>query len=359
LYNRTSQGLIHHLQGHAATIAHLRFSPDGKQLLSADEDGNLVIWDTSTGKAIATPAGHTGPIHGLTFGLEGDLYAWGTNTAWQLHPSDAALVHSTSIYSGTIFAVSPVGDAVAVSSGMHMSIWDATTGDLQVALDGEAEDVFVDYWDEGAVFPGFNEATFSDDGQLLLAADTGGTWSFDVSTGQAKKHFPGFNVFAVESSPNGEWLLTCHYSSRSRGGGWLEMLDAQAGSRLYRVQEADCWHNRFAFSPDNQWIGVVTNSWQRESSQFVLVNTASGQETNSLPFEEDVYLSSLAFSPDGRLAAIGQSDGKIHLVDLASFQIVATLEGHRGNVNQLAFSQDGWYLASGSEDGTLKLWGVK
>ncbi len=73
--------------------------------------------------------------------------------------------------------------------------------------------------------------------------------------------------------------------------------------------------------------------------------------------DDRTYVSTLAFSPNGRtLASAGCFDRTIKLWDVAIGKNTATLKGHDGGVNSVAFSPDGEILASGSFDATIKLW---
>jgi WD40 repeat protein len=54
--------------------------------------------------------------------------------------------------------------------------------------------------------------------------------------------------------------------------------------------------------------------------------------------------------------AVGGWGDSIELWDVASGKIKANLRGHKHRVSSLAFSPDGKLLASGSEDETIKLW---
>ncbi len=68
---------------------------------------------------------------------------------------------------------------------------------------------------------------------------------------------------------------------------------------------------------------------------------------------------SVAFNPDGITAASASEDCTISLWQLATGNLLHTLEGHTGAVRSIAFSPDGKFLVSGSEDKTVRVWWVK
>ena len=65
---------------------------------------------------------------------------------------------------------------------------------------------------------------------------------------------------------------------------------------------------------------------------------------------------SVAFSPDGKLLAIGATTGEVRVWRLADLQQMFVLEGHNSFVWSVVFSPDGRTLASGGDDHTVRLW---
>jgi len=67
---------------------------------------------------------------------------------------------------------------------------------------------------------------------------------------------------------------------------------------------------------------------------------------------------SVAFSPDGKLLATGDSNGVVILWDTSSKRKILTCTGHSKLIYSVAFSANGQTIASGSADQTLRLWNI-
>jgi hypothetical protein len=89
-----------------------------------------------------------------------------------------------------------------------------------------------------------------------------------------------------------------------------------------------------------------------------LIEVASGTDLHKVALSEEVF--SAAFSPDGRIVAVGAGEAQatIRLIDVATSKELLRLRGVDSRVRHLGFSPDGTKLASGQWDTTALIWDV-
>jgi eukaryotic-like serine/threonine-protein kinase len=212
-------------------------------------------------------------------------------------------------------AFSPDSQVVAAAGADGtVRLWEATTGRQRQILNGHTDWVSC--------------VTFSPDGKTLASASADRTVKlWDVATGTQRRTLEGHRdvVGCLAFAPDGKTLA-------SANGYWT----IRVGNPLYQ----------FLRPPSSGLLGYVK-----------LWDVAKGAELATLEGNPNEILT-LAFSPDGRTLAAGESKDLIRLWDVNGRRERATLAGHRGPVFSLAFSPDGKTLASGSWDKTVRLWDV-
>jgi WD40 repeat protein/serine/threonine protein kinase len=107
-----------------------------------------------------------------------------------------------------------------------------------------------------------------------------------------------------------------------------------------------------AFSPNGKALAIGNSN-----GRLKLWETETGQEIRELGGHISL-ISGLSFSPDGRFLASSSFDLQVKIWDLASGSQLGLIKGFDSQVNNVAFSPDGGLLATVDQDGPVRIWDV-
>jgi WD40 repeat protein len=107
-----------------------------------------------------------------------------------------------------------------------------------------------------------------------------------------------------------------------------------------------------AFSPDGRVLAIGG-----PGPVVRLVDASSASELEPVQIDGEDNASHVAISPDGRYLAVGGSGDTVMIWDRGSRRRLGTLAGH-GCVTAMSFAPDGSTLAAGDVTGRVRLWAV-
>jgi WD40 repeat protein len=354
IYNRVTGELLRVLKGHAVPVTHLTFDPGNQRLLSADSDGNLILWNTSNGAAIKRVSAFASSITGLVTRGDGSLSAWSESTCWVINPMNLSSVDSSSPVFGKILTASPDGKYLAVYKPYRVYLVDSHNGEILAPLEGEVQDVDIPYPYDYLVVRQFYGATFSHDSHWLVTYGESGVWLYAIGEKpQLLKYFKGYITNKALFSTDDRYLIFNPYEYES-GNLRYDLTQYYTVMNFEKAYEM----NKIAYSNDGSWLAGTVLSWNSRN-EIIIWNAGDGNLDKNISLNAGSNLTVLAYNPDDTLIAVGQEDGTILLLNASTGEILRELKGHTGSITTLAFTADGLYLVSGSTDGTVGFWAVK
>ncbi|MGD8753640.1 MAG: WD40 repeat domain-containing protein, partial [Anaerolineales bacterium] len=347
-------------QGHAGWVSALAVSPDGQLAVSGGTHGRLILWDLESGQEIhrfdeVEPVSRRSPV--LSLDLSGDGtqviagYENGALKLWDLHSGELLQSFSGNFWNVEgvdLFPDNQSALATTIDGGLHR--WDIAAGGFERLFDGP--------------IAGWVEVTPSQDGRLVISlvtdiihitdlAEPGQPEDlllWDLQSRQLLQRLSGVHEAAVvdaELSPDGRWAL----SGDARGG--LVLWDLDNGGAVYTIPSDGHYVLDIAFSPDGSRALTSSND---DEDGIVLWDVSTGDVLGNFP----VVLNgeSLVFSPDGRMAYAGLSNGEIQVWDAETGQELDLLAGHTNLIYDLDLSADGRRAISAAEDGIIRVWNL-
>ena len=369
---------------HDGIVTDLRFTPDGRKLLTAGADGRLIEWNVADGQRIETFTGHAGSVSQIaiapdgrtayTGGEDGTVIAWDLAGERRLDRPFTAPARSATVFPGSGNGPTnsdPTGTALPAATGTTLPVAGFTVAPTP---DGRGFAVpddagYVDVFDSRTlartarvpVSPGRQVAAvaLSPDGRTIAATDEDGHLRFGdlrhpqrLGPPQAASDWP---VWSLAFSGDGRWLATAGNITYSHPP--LQLWDVRSRRVAYTalLSPRTASATDVTFSPDGTKLAAAVID-PEGTTAIEMFSVPQLAQLKTLPADAGT---SLRFSPDGRLLAFGDRQGRVWLYDTHTWTPRGSpLAAHTGAVVTISFSPDRRTLATTSDDGSTRLWDI-
>ena len=339
---------------HWATVGLRSFSADGQVFAAHTNTGDIVVWDTGSGRELArrpVPEGATR----IQLSSKGSRLA--ILSAWEI----------LSVFEPANKRSSILSSGLGRHAKEHSLSFSSDESLLVVGLEtGPGGPQPPEVWDIAAakrvaVFPGKSlgpRVAFLPNTRSLILMD--GTrpriWRLDPPPGPDALAGHTAEAWAAAFSPDGKVLATGSDDTKERQT--IRLWDPATGRLLAGWKAHTATVATLACSPDGRVIASGSlDSGKPSNPNVILWDSGSHKRLATLKGHTGA-VRSLAFSPDGRWLASASDDLTARLWDATDGKPRFILTGHSRNLTSLAFSPDGRRLATASNDATIRLWDV-
>ena len=378
------------LLGHGAAVQAVAFSRDGRLLATAGTDRLVKIWDVATGRELHSLEGHTSTVSSLAFDAGGRILVSGamddTLRIWDVASGRelrrVAVEAAGSDWRGSLLMALSRDGRVIAGGGLMTQLWDVASGRLlrtlrpqgpagarpdwaiafspdgsRLAVSGRTLQVLdtatgATVWEASVADVGTMQTlVFTPDGRSLVGSGNA-VMVWDAATGQSARMVAKLGYPAkVALSADGQRVIVGGGSAREFS---VRVLDLHDGREVQRLSGRASPVTSIAFSRDGRMLAVGRSAGIGRTDTVKLWDLAGGRMLGTLGGIRS-RANDVAFSSDGRTLASG-GGVQMQLHEVATGRLLRELDDNGGQVDHLAYSADGKWLASGERNGTIRLW---
>ena len=335
-----------------AEVTSLAFTPEGKTVVAGDIDGTISLWDVRSRRPVsdALTVGNdavgvvdvSGDGRFLAAGtLSGAVHVWDAASGEEFGPP---LIADTTPINDVTF--SPNGNLLATGHPSTLVLWDLSGRQAIGVPFGEERELVTD-------------VSFRPDGGALAAAGFDGSIGlFDPARRAETARISGPSpVLTVRYSPDGKLIASGSLDGKVR------LFDAATRALVGSLDVGAAWVWQVAFSPDGARLAVAVDpNGPRDSfnpdreGEVQLWDVASRRRVGRAMVPGKHAVTSVAFSPDGRLIASGSYEERTQLWDAANQERVGKpMDVKDDGTIALTFSADGARIVTAGA-AVVRLW---
>lgn len=330
------------LRGHNNKVSDFRWSSDSRSILSASQDGFMLLWDTATGlKKNAIPLDSQWVLT-CAMSPSGNLVASaGLNNNCTIYrvPRDSKVQQNVvSIFKGHTGYISDIAftdnaHVVTASGDMTCAYWDIT----KAKRVREYADHLGDVLAMSLPPPGTKNHQFASCGS------DGYAFVWDTRSANVSQTFfiSDSDVNTIQFFKDGNSIVT------GSDDGVIRMFDLRSDCPVATYSLVDSM-KRAKNQP-----GYASTSPRADDDVF---RETSRRSTISDSYLDNQGVVSLDFSGSGRLMYSCYTDFGCVVWDVLKTEIVGKLEGHSNRESGVRASPDGLAVCTGSWDSTMKIW---
>lgn len=335
---------LHTIIGH--TINSAAFSPDGKKIVLAPEDGNVMLVDADTGDIIQELVGLASPVKEAVFSPNGKYIVTDSKDKsvrmWDVE--NFQCIRQFNAQDGIVNQInfSPDGRfLVAVLNGKSIIVWEIESGQPLAVGNGHNGNGFRD---------SISSLAFSPDGKHSVSASwfdcTIRLW--DLAPKGVRTIFREKERFITIPANNRGLIVSCSDDNT------IHIWEQISGHCIQTIDTHCPKICSISISNDGQYLAFTS-----DDCTIHLWKVDAGQCFSTLIGHADV-VTSIRFSPDGKRIISASSDRTIRIWDIKTGRCLHILEGHKGKIRPISISSDGKYIVSTSYDyyNTLCVWDV-